>query len=84
MTHSDLVIAATANVRAPKHPVSSSSSIDAAGHPICVYCRKRLRWFLNGYGYAGSGHFCNKTCAAEWADLKVTGTSDDSPRERLY
>lgn len=53
----------------------SSSSLDAGGKPICVWCTKRLRWFLSGYGFQGSGHFCSMRCAAEWGDIKVEGTS---------
>lgn len=56
--------------------VPETSSVDEEGRPVCAFCRKRLRWYINGYGYAGSGHFCNVHCAAEWADLKVIGTSD--------
>lgn len=57
-------------------PIADTSSVDAEGRPICVWCDKRLRWFINGYGYMGSGHFCSMKCAAEWADVKVEGTSD--------
>jgi hypothetical protein len=56
--------------------VPSTSSIDSAGRPICVWCRKRLR-FRVGWGYNGSGHFCNVRCAAEWGDTKVESVSED-------
>ncbi len=57
-------------------PIPSTASTDIVdGYPICVYCDKRLRWYINGWGYAGSGHFCNMKCAAEWGDRKVVGTS---------
>ncbi len=56
--------------------VPSSSSVDDAGRPVCVYCEKRLRFHI-GWGYNGSGHFCNVKCAAEWADQKVIGTGED-------
>ena len=56
--------------------VPSSSSVDSDGRPICVRCRKRLRFHF-GWGYNGSGHFCNMKCAAEWGDVKVEGTAED-------
>ena len=56
--------------------VPDTASRDDEGRPVCVFCQKRLRWYINGYGYAGSGHFCNVRCAAEWADIKVIGTAD--------
>lgn len=37
----------------PERKVPSSASIDGDGRPICVLCQKRLRWYINGYGYAG-------------------------------
>jgi hypothetical protein len=55
--------------------VPSSSSLDDEGCPICVSCRKRLRFRL-GWGYIGEGHFCSMRCAADWASDKVMGTSD--------
>lgn len=58
-------------VTTPKLPVPPTASVDANGWPICVYCQKRLRGQFGGYGYNGSGHFCSKTCAAEWGDRKV-------------
>lgn len=58
---------------APKLPVAFTSSVDEKGWPLCVHCDKRLRTQFGGYGYNGSGHFCSKTCAAEWADIKVQG-----------
>ena len=54
----------------------STASLDDDGRAVCCYCHKRLRWHINGWGYAGSGHFCNVKCAAEWADIKVIGTAD--------
>jgi hypothetical protein len=56
--------------------VPPTSSVDADGKPICVWCRKRLR-FRFGWGYNGSGHFCGMKCAAEWGDTKVEGTCED-------
>jgi hypothetical protein len=56
--------------------VPATSSVDSNGRPICVWCYKRLRFRL-GWGYNGSGHFCNMKCAAEWGDTKVEGTSED-------
>lgn len=35
----------------------ATSSLDAEGRPICVWCRRRLRFHM-GYGYNGTGHFC--------------------------
>lgn len=60
----------------PERRVPDTASKDDEGRPICALCQKRLRWFINGYGYAGSGHFCNIRCAAEWGDIKVIGTAD--------
>lgn len=56
--------------------VPPTASVDAEGRPICVYCLKRLR-FRIGWGYNGSGHFCNIKCAAEWGDIKVEGCVED-------
>jgi hypothetical protein len=56
--------------------VPSTASVDDAGRAICVFCQKHLRWYINGWGYAGSGHFCNMKCAADWGDIKVIGTAD--------
>lgn len=57
--------------------VPPSSTVDDDGRPICIYCRKRLRFRL-GWGYNGTGHFCNIKCAAEWGDNKVEGTCEDA------
>jgi hypothetical protein len=60
--------------------------------PVCVGCEKPLRsvpvtirgeagW--RGWGWNGRGHFCSRTCAAEWAENKVLGTAwnCDDPRD---
>lgn len=62
--------------------IPSTSSRDAEGRPICVWCDKRLRFHM-GYGYNGMGHFCGMRCAAEWGDRKVEGTSASAPEDRL-
>lgn len=59
-----------------KRRIPDTSSLDDDGRAVCVFCRKRLRWYINGWGYNGSGHFCNIKCAAEWGDIKVEGTSE--------
>ncbi len=69
-------MSATIQDRLRDRKPSATSSLDAEGRPICCWCRKRLRWYLNGYGYNGSGHFCGMKCAAEWGDVKVESTGD--------
>lgn len=57
-----------------RRTVPPTSSIDKEGRPVCVWCRKRLRFHF-GWGYNGSGHFCSMKHAAEWGDVKVEGTT---------
>ena len=52
--------------------------------PYCLFCGKKLlgqywhktniiKKYLSGFGYKGKGHFCSKTCAAEWAEQHCSG-----------